>query len=100
MELIIAATFTFAFIAFLITLISIAQGFVLATLWGWFVVPLFHLPELSIPFAIGITLVKGSISHYSPTDEDSKKAWINLASLFVRYGMLLLVGYIVKTNFI
>ncbi len=36
---------------------KIAEGYVFTVLWGWFVVPTFNLPELSIPFALGICLV-------------------------------------------
>jgi len=32
-------------------------GYVLAVLWGWFVVPTFGLPALSIPAAFGIALI-------------------------------------------
>lgn len=37
--------------------LTIARGFVLMTLWGWFVVPQFHVAPLSIPCALGIALV-------------------------------------------
>lgn len=34
----------------------IVSGLALSILWGWFVVPVFSLPSLSIPAAIGLTL--------------------------------------------
>jgi hypothetical protein len=43
----------------LIPLIAILQGWVFTVLWGWFVVPTFHAPELSIAVAIGLTIVVG-----------------------------------------
>lgn len=43
----------------LIPLIAILQGWVLTVLWGWFIIPTFRAPELSIAVAIGLTLVIG-----------------------------------------
>jgi hypothetical protein len=48
----------------LIPLIAIFQGWVLTVLWGWFVVPTFRAPELSIPVAIGLTLIIGMFKGY------------------------------------
>ena len=30
----------------------IMNGWILSIMWGWFIVPLFHLPELTIHYAI------------------------------------------------
>jgi len=35
----------------------IVKGYVLGALWGWFIVPVFGLPKLSVPSAIGIALI-------------------------------------------
>lgn len=40
-----------------VTLGAIFDGWALAKLWTWFIVPLFRLPILSIPQSIGIGLV-------------------------------------------
>jgi len=40
-----------------IVIATIANGFVLKTLWVWFAVPLFPVPHLSIPQALGLSLV-------------------------------------------
>ncbi len=50
----------------------IMNGWVLSVLWGWFVVPLFHLPELTIPYAIGISTVIGLFKK-STTDQNDKR---------------------------
>jgi len=34
-------------------LLGIQYGVVLSILWGWFIVPVFEIPELSIPAATG-----------------------------------------------
>lgn len=55
----------------------LSEGFVLAKLWGWFVIPTFNLPGLTINTAIGIALLWGAISikkrDYWPPDDDSKE---------------------------
>lgn len=38
-------------------------GFVLVKLWSWFVAPTFHVPNLNIPVALGISLVVGMLTH-------------------------------------
>jgi hypothetical protein len=48
---------------------SIVQGYVLVILWGWFVMPFFSAPKLSIPIAIGLTIVGKYFTHqYNPSD--------------------------------
>lgn len=49
---------------------SIANGFVLSILWGWFVVPLFEVPSLTIAQAIGISIV---VSYFTNQYNDSDK---------------------------
>ena len=56
----------------LIALSSIFNGYALKVLWGWFVVPIFNLPQLSIPAAIGIAMVVGYLT--KDTSNDCKKA--------------------------
>jgi len=41
----------------------ILNGWVLAKLWAWFLVPVFSLPGLSIPVAIGIALIISHLTH-------------------------------------
>lgn len=46
-----------AAVPIIIALSSIFNGYALCVLWGWFMVPTFGLPKISIPAAIGIALV-------------------------------------------
>ena len=47
------------------------NGFVLATLWGWFIVPYFEAPALTVAMAVGITLVAGLFTgRYRPGKSD------------------------------
>jgi hypothetical protein len=41
----------------LVPLTFLWKGFVISTLWGWFLVEHFALPALSIPIAIGMTVL-------------------------------------------
>lgn len=46
---------------------AILNGWALSVLWGWFVVPLFNLPQLTIIQAIGLAMVVGFLTKdYSP----------------------------------
>jgi|WetSurSiteA1Bulk_404760.scaffolds.fasta_scaffold00214_26 hypothetical protein len=53
----------------LIPIIAVYQAWVLTILWGWFIVSTFHLPELSIPAAIGLTLIIGMFKTYKTSKE-------------------------------
>lgn len=45
----------------------VLNGLVLQQLWGWFVIPLFHLPALSLAFAIGLAAVVKLLTHHQIT---------------------------------
>ena len=40
---------------------AVMNGYVLSVLWGWFVVPVFSVPPLSIATAIGLSLAIGML---------------------------------------
>ena len=79
---------------------SIVQGFVLAQMWAWFVVPLFHLPALSVAAAIGLALTVGMVTRNSePEDKDKSTAERLITSLikaFLAPVITLAMGWIVK----
>lgn len=54
--------------AALLVVSSILNGYALSVLWGWFVVPVFHLPQLSIVPAIGIAMMVGYLAHQMEPD--------------------------------
>lgn len=78
---------------------SIVNGWVLSTMWGWFVVPFFDLPQMSIPYAIGIAmlvrmLVNTTINYDTKEKDTSTKVgeWIGV----ILYPFLVLfMGWIV-----
>jgi len=47
----------------------VLHGWVLTKLWAWFIVPTFALPALSLPAAIGVSVVVGFLTtHLSHAD--------------------------------
>jgi hypothetical protein len=50
---------------------AILQGFVLSVLWGWFVVPTFDAPVLSIPVAIGVSIIVKMLTAHRPSTEET-----------------------------
>lgn len=49
---------------------AILNGWALATLWLWFVVPLFGLPALTVPYAVGLGLIVNFLTYQ---DTNNKK---------------------------
>ena len=87
----------------LITLASIINGYVLRILWGWFIIPVFHLPNLSLAQAIGFSMVIGLLTHrssYTSTNEKSKeekrKEFVQYLYTLIVYPLVTLgIGWIV-----
>ena len=52
---------------------SVFNGYVLSILWGWFMVPTFHLPTLSVAPAIGIAMVIGYLTKQESPDVEEKE---------------------------
>lgn len=83
----------------LIVAAACLEGFVISALWGWFVSPTFGLPALSIPLALGISLVLSASRPPSPECEDGKE--IERGVRVVLHPILcLLIGFIVKVFFL
>jgi hypothetical protein len=83
------------------TIAYIVNGLVLSVLWGWFIVPLFNAPPLSITYAVGISLIAGMLTHQSQHKSDDKsstgEALINAFSTsLITPLLILLVGWIVQ----
>lgn len=94
MEIVLA----FALSGLVTAVLSVWEGFVLMKLWAWFVIPTFGLPALTIPIAIGISLLVGFLAHQMRSDsgKDPFEESIKLFSYgFVNAAVVLLVGYIV-----
>lgn len=84
----------------LMTVSAIFNGYALSVLWGWFVVPTFGAPQLSIVAAIGIAMVVSYLTHQVNSCQKEKKKFseelaggVTLALL--RPSFALLFGWIV-----
>ncbi len=74
---------------------SILCGFVLTVLWGWFVVPTFGLPQLSLVPAIGVSMVASYLSHQYIPSKDGDSFTSALAYSITYPLITLLFGWIV-----
>jgi len=54
---------------------GVVHGLVLKVLWGWFVVSLFHLPQLTIASAIGLTYVASMLRPVHEPNIEEKEWW-------------------------
>lgn len=50
----------------------IARAWVMTVIWGWFVVPAFHMPELTIATALGLTILVGMFTHHLQDKKEEK----------------------------
>lgn len=69
----------------------VLHGFVFSVLWGWFAAPLFGLPAITIPQAIGLSLVL-SASRIAVKSQESD-GWTMWLSPF----LALAIGWVVKS---
>jgi uncharacterized membrane protein YcfT len=74
------------------------RGWVLVKLWGWFAVAGLHALPISIPLAIGLSIIVGYATQ-GPVDyaqdPDKKSRTIRAVSGFFTPFLVLLIGYIV-----
>lgn len=82
-------------VVFLLTAVvgSIWRGYVLSVLWKWFVVAHFGLPLITIPVAIGISLLASMLTHqHTNTGKDNKEPLEQLLYIFVMTFLLPLIS--------
>lgn len=80
-----------------IPLVWLPKGFVLSTLWGWYVVPFFGLQALPIPIAMGILLIVNSVisSGTVPKDKDIK---LTMFGTYIGPWLSLFLGWLIKVT--
>jgi len=72
------------------------RGLVLCTLWRWFVVDAFHVAPLSIPRAMGISIIVALLTHqqsFSP-DKEQPPFWLQMVTGLVISGFALGMGWV------
>lgn len=84
----------------LIVVSAVWRGYVLTILWGWFAVPYFHLPTITVPVAIGVSLIIGMLAHQQTDCEGKKRDPLDavvhsLAAIALAPALTLLIGWIV-----
>jgi hypothetical protein len=77
--------------------IAMLQGYTLMLLWSWFVAPQ-GIHELTLTYAIGITLIVNLLtSHF--TNVASEKDAFSLCGFWLLYqGLILCAAYIIKSG--
>lgn len=82
-----------------VILATIYNGYVLSVLWGWFIVPSFGFPTLSVGYAIGVASVVGYLTHqYQKQDETADSTDILLKMLLyflLKPTFALIFGWII-----
>lgn len=59
-----------------VILVWILNGFALKVIWGWFMVPVFGLPALTIPAALGIGILVSYLTQNSVSpDQQTGRRW-------------------------
>lgn len=92
------AILLFAGIPGIIAISAVLKGFVLTKLWVWFIVPLFGFEPLRMPFAIGLAIVVGFLTHQVDNTKSENKTSIGeqFIATFIRPFVTLGIGYFVQ----
>ena len=81
----------------LTALVYILKGWVLSILWGWFVVPTFHLPPLNVVTAIGVSMVFSYAINGLQTAKinEEENTWKKIATMLLAPFVVLGTGWII-----
>lgn len=74
----------------------VLNGFVLCKLWLWFVVPQFHLAPLTIPVALGISVLVGMLTHQQTPRDKTSGVWTSIAFAILLPLFTLSVGWVIR----
>jgi len=88
-------------VVILLPLEILLNGFVLTKLWFWFINPIFGLALLTLPQAMGLSLIISFLTHQIVDTEPKKesattKIATSLVRLFITPLLFLLIGFIIK----
>lgn len=92
------------FLAAIISFFAILNGYVLYKMWEWYVVPLFHLRDLTLIQAIALAFVIGAVfsktSQYVPKKQQDSAYNQHIFAIALLGPLLsLAIGWIYKTYF-
>lgn len=72
------------------------KGVALQMLWGWFIIPIFHLPPLSLLQAIGVAMVVGFLTkQHIPTSKEPGAKKELILHIFIQPIAAMAIGYII-----
>jgi len=63
-------------------------GWVLSEVWGWFIVPVFNAPSLTVIQAVGITFVVFLVLPGRPPPDTKDKDWMELFALGIAQSLV------------
>lgn len=73
----------------------VLRGYVFSILWGWFIVPTFHVQTIGIPLAIGIMITIGELTRqYVPAKDND--TWMPMCTAILTPLLALLCGWILR----
>lgn len=81
---------------------TIWHGYVFSVLWGWFIVPVFGLPLLSVALATGVILIINFATFHrvavpqDPNEDKVDKIGDMIAHVVVYPSIVLGIGWIIK----
>ncbi len=78
-------------LAILVPLVLV-RAWVIAVLWGWYVVPAFGLAPLRLVYAFGLSLLLTFV--LPPKDKNDDGFWINIGNAMMRVVVVLGMGWI------
>jgi hypothetical protein len=98
---IIGCVFAIVWLPLLLVANNIYHGFVLTKLWLWFIVPVFNLPVLSLPAAIGLSLIVSFLAKESNSKKGEAESLREFILQMTVRAMLiptfaLIIGWIVR----
>ena len=90
-------------LGFLVIMIvaTLWSAYVLTKLWGWFVIPTFELPELSVAAAVGLALIVSYLTYQHRHEESTGDSYAEVLmsaifAAFMRPLFALILGAIVS----
>ena len=72
------------------------RGYVLSLLWGWFMVPAFGVPALSIPYAIGLSVICAMLARDMKKDPDQPEMAELIITALAAPLVFLAFGWVVR----
>ena len=72
--------------------LTFLNGFAVATLWSWFVAPIFMLPILTIQQAAGLGILVSMMTSKKPDFDKKTDFYADLGELVFFYTMLTAIG--------